>query len=53
MVWKNDRYIDIPIESWRDSLNVAMDYQERLRIPLEGNDHTRFETRTGLHVATG
>jgi hypothetical protein len=29
------------------------DYQERLRIPLEGNDHTRFETRTGLHVATG
>ena len=27
--------------------------QDRLRIPLEGNDHTRFETSTGLHVATG
>jgi hypothetical protein len=32
---------------------VATDYQDRLRIPLEGNDHTRFETRTRLHVATG
>lgn len=28
-------------------------YKERLRIPLEGNDDTRFETKTGLHVATG
>jgi hypothetical protein len=28
-------------------------YQDRLRIPLEGNDFTRFETETGLHVATG
>jgi hypothetical protein len=32
---------------------MATDYQERLRIPLEGNDHTRFETGTGLHVASG
>jgi hypothetical protein len=32
---------------------MVTDYQERLRIPLEGNDHTRFETRAGLHVATG
>ena len=32
---------------------MATDYQERLRIPVEGNDHTRFETSTGLHVATG
>ena len=28
-------------------------YEERLRLPVEGNDHTRFETKTGLHVATG
>jgi hypothetical protein len=32
---------------------MATDYKDRLRIPLEGNDHTRFETKTGLHVATG
>jgi hypothetical protein len=32
---------------------MATDYKDRLRIPLEGNDRTRFETRTGLHVATG
>jgi hypothetical protein len=24
-----------------------------LQIPLSGNDHTRFETSTGLHVAAG
>jgi hypothetical protein len=34
-------------------LNMPTDYQDRLRIPLEGNDYTRFETSTGLHVATG
>lgn len=28
-------------------------YEDRLRIPIEGNDHTRFETSTGLHMATG
>jgi hypothetical protein len=28
-------------------------YQDRLWISLEGNDHTRFETKSGLHVATG
>jgi len=28
-------------------------YENRLEIPLEGNDHTRFETSTGLQVATG
>ena len=28
-------------------------YEDRLRVPIEGNDHTRFETSTGLHVATG
>jgi hypothetical protein len=32
---------------------MATDYHDRLRIPIEGNDHTRFETKTGLHVATG
>ena len=32
---------------------MATDYKDRLRIPLEGNDHTRFETKRGLHVATG
>jgi hypothetical protein len=32
---------------------MPTDYQDRLRIPVEGNDHTRFETSTGLHVATG
>ena len=32
---------------------MATDYQDRLRIPLEGNEQTRFESRTGLHVATG
>ncbi|MBN2033736.1 MAG: hypothetical protein JW836_10700 [Deltaproteobacteria bacterium] len=32
---------------------MATNYQDRLRITLEGNDHTRFETSTGLHVATG
>ena len=37
---------------WR-SLQLANDYENRLRIPLEGDDHTRFETAMGLHVATG
>jgi hypothetical protein len=32
---------------------MATNYQDRLRIPLEGNGDTRFETSTGLHVATG
>jgi len=32
---------------------MATDYRDRLRIPVEGNDHTRFETGTGLRVATG
>jgi len=27
--------------------------EDRLHIPLEGNDLTRFETKTGLHPATG
>jgi hypothetical protein len=43
-------------ESWgRGSkpVNMSTNYQDRLRIPLEGNDFTRFETETGLHVATG
>ena len=30
-----------------------MSYEKRLRIPLSGDDNTRFETSTGLHVATG
>jgi len=30
-----------------------MSYEKRLRISLSGDDHTRFETNTGLHVATG
>ena len=32
---------------------MSTNYQDRLRIPLQGTDHTRFETSTGLHVATG
>ena len=32
---------------------MGTNYEDRLTIPLEGNDHTRFETETGLHVATG
>jgi hypothetical protein len=32
---------------------MTTNYQDRLRIPLQGNDYTRFETETGLHVATG
>ena len=32
---------------------MATDYHERLRLPVEGNSHTRFETGTGLHVGTG
>ena len=28
-------------------------YEDRLRLSLGGNDYTRFETSTGLHVATG
>jgi hypothetical protein len=32
---------------------MTTSYEERLRIALEGNEYTRFETGTGLHVATG
>lgn len=32
---------------------MSTSYEDRLRIPLEGKNHTRFVTRTGLHVATG
>ena len=32
---------------------MPTNYEERLKIPLEGNDETRFETSTGLHIATG
>jgi hypothetical protein len=32
---------------------VGTSYEKRLRIPLSGNDYARFETNTGLHVATG
>jgi len=32
---------------------MSTSYEDRLRIPLEGNGHTRFETKAGLHVATG
>ena len=32
---------------------VGTSYEKRLRIPLYGDDHTRFETSTGLQVATG
>jgi hypothetical protein len=32
---------------------MAANYKDRLRIPLEGDNNTRFETSTGLHVATG
>ena len=32
---------------------MPTNYEERLKILLEGDNHTRFETSTGLHVATG
>jgi hypothetical protein len=32
---------------------VGTSYEKRLRIHLSGDDHTRFETKTRLHVATG
>jgi len=32
---------------------VGTSYEKRLRIPLSGDDHTRFGTKTGVHVATG
>lgn len=32
---------------------MATNYEKRLRIPLEGDKDTRFETSTGFHVATG
>ena len=32
---------------------MATDYKDRLRLPVEGNDHTSFKSTTGLHVATG
>ena len=32
---------------------MGTSYEKRLPIPLSGDDHTRFETSTGLHVATG
>jgi len=32
---------------------VATSYEKRLRISLSGDDNTRFETGTGLHVANG
>ena len=33
--------------------NMPSNYQDRLRIPLEGNDYTRFESETGSRVAAG
>ena len=32
---------------------MATDYEERLNIPLEGDNDTHFATNTGFHVATG
>jgi hypothetical protein len=32
---------------------VETSYEKRLPIPLSWDDHVRFETSTGLHVATG
>ena len=32
---------------------MGTSYEKRLRIPLSGDDNTRFETSTRLHVATG
>ena len=32
---------------------MGMSYEKRLRIPPSGDNNTRFETSTGLHVATG
>jgi hypothetical protein len=40
-------------EVWDGFWAMPTNYQDRLRIPVEGNDFTRFETKTGLHVATG
>lgn len=32
---------------------MVTNYEDRMKIPLEGDQNTRFETSTGLHVATG
>jgi len=32
---------------------MATDYEERLTIPIQGDNHTRFFTKTGLYLATG
>jgi hypothetical protein len=32
---------------------MATNYEERLKISIQGDDHTRFFTESGLHVATG
>jgi len=49
---KNDKYTGILMEELKTQ-NMTTNYQDRLRMPLEGNDYTRFETKTGFHVATG
>jgi len=49
---KGDKKADIIIERL-ETPKMATNYQDRLRIPLQGNDYTRFQTSTGLHVATG
>ena len=49
---KNDKYTGILMEELKTQ-NMTTNYQDRLRMPLEGNDYTRFETKIGLHVATG
>jgi len=32
---------------------MATKYEERLKIPIQGDGQTRFFTETGLHIATG
>jgi hypothetical protein len=49
---KNDKYTGILMEELKTQ-NMTTNYQDRLRITLEGNDYTRFETNTGLHVVSG
>ena len=34
-------------------MKMSLNYEKRLRIPIEGNPNTAFTTKSGLHVATG
>jgi DNA repair photolyase len=47
------KYIDDPVIEWKELARKRFSNIKGLQIPLEGNGVARFETVTGLHVATG